>query len=83
MKKAPRTWYARLDKYIQQQGFKIGVANNNIYIKVEEDEMIIIVVYADDIIFGSNNDYLSKIFSKSMQNEFEISMLEESSFFGD
>ena len=33
LKQAPRAWYARLDKYLQQQGFKIGSVDNNLYIK--------------------------------------------------
>jgi hypothetical protein len=43
--------------------------------------MLIIEVYVDDIIFGSDNDRLSKKFSKDMQNEFEMSLLGELNFF--
>jgi hypothetical protein len=35
----------------------------------------------DDIIFGSNDDRLSQQFAKDMQNEFEMSLLVELSFF--
>ena len=43
--------------------------------------MIIIEVYVDDIIFGSDDDQLSKEFAKDMQHEFEMSLLGELSFF--
>jgi hypothetical protein len=43
--------------------------------------MIIIEVYVDDIIFGSDYDRLSQNFSKDMHNEFEISLLGELNFF--
>jgi hypothetical protein len=43
--------------------------------------MLIIVVYIDDIIFGTNDDKISQKFSKEMQKEFEMSMLGEFSFF--
>jgi hypothetical protein len=33
-KQVPRAWYSRLDKYLQQAGFRKGSANNNLYIKV-------------------------------------------------
>ena len=33
LKQAPRAWYSRLDKYLQQAGFRKGSANNNLYIK--------------------------------------------------
>ena len=67
LKKAPRAWYSRLDKYLHQQGFKRRVASSNIYIKVEKENMIIIMVYVDDIIFGSNTNNLSQRFAKKMQ----------------
>ena len=43
--------------------------------------MIIVVVYADDIIFGSNLQILSVKFSSEMKNEFEMSVLGELTFF--
>ena len=43
--------------------------------------MIIIEVYVDDIIFGSDDDRLSQQFAKDMQSEFEMSMLGELNFF--
>jgi hypothetical protein len=67
MKQAPRDWYSRLDKYLHLQGFKRGTAESNIYIKKENGNMIVIVVYVDDIIFGRNFDDLSQGFSKDMK----------------
>jgi hypothetical protein len=81
LNKTPRAWYSILDKYLQQQGFKKGTTYNNIYIKIDNAEMMIIVVYMDDIIFGSNNDKMSQNFAEEMQEEFEMSMLGEFSFF--
>ena len=43
--------------------------------------MIIIEVYVDDIIFGSDDDGLSQKFAKDMQSEFEMSLLGELNFF--
>jgi hypothetical protein len=56
LKKSPRAWYSRLDGYLQQQGFRKGNADNNIYIKVNQDSILIIEVYVDEIIFGSDDD---------------------------
>jgi hypothetical protein len=39
--------------------------------------MLIIVVYVDDIIFGSNFDLMSQNFVEEMKREFEMSMLGE------
>ena len=43
--------------------------------------MLIIVVYVDDIIFGSDDDKVSQEFSKDMQQEIEMSLLGEFNFF--
>ena len=43
--------------------------------------MIIVVVYVDDIIFGSNIQIQSVDFSSEMKKEFEMSMLGELTFF--
>ena len=43
--------------------------------------MIIVVVFVDDIIFGSNLQILSVNFASKMKKEFEMSMLGELTFF--
>ena len=43
--------------------------------------MIIIVVYVDDIIFGSDLQILSVNFALEMKKEFEMSLLGELTFF--
>lgn len=43
--------------------------------------MLIVVVYSDDIIFGDSSEEICNDFQKAMQNEFQMSMLRELSFF--
>jgi hypothetical protein len=81
LKQGPRAWYSRLDKYLQQAGFRKGSADNNLYIKVSQGNILLIEVYVDNIIFGSDDDRLSQKFAKDMQSEFEMSLLGELSFF--
>ena len=81
LKQAPRAWYSRLDRYLQQQNFKRGSADNNLYIKHDYDNIFIIEVYVDDIIFGSDDDSLSQQSAKNMHKEFEMSLLGELTFF--
>jgi hypothetical protein len=66
LKQAPRAWYSRLDKYLQQAGFRKGSADNNLYIKVSQDSILLIEVYVDDIIFRRNDDRLRQNFAKDM-----------------
>ena len=62
-------------------GFTRGKADQNLFIKREDDELIVAQVYVDDIIFGSTKDKLAHGFSKLMQAEFEMSMIGELTHF--
>jgi hypothetical protein len=66
---------------LHHQGFKKGTTNRNLYIKVDGNDLLIIGVYVDDIIFGSNIELVSKKFAVAMEQEFDMSMLGELSFF--
>jgi hypothetical protein len=77
LKQAPRAWYHRLDTYLQDKGFKRGTIDINLYIKTKGNDFLIVLVYVDGIIFGSNNASLVKWFSSAMQSEFEMSMIGE------
>jgi hypothetical protein len=81
LKQARRAWYSIWDKYIHHEGFKKGSTNMNLYIKVIHDRILLIEFYVYDIIFGSDDDRLSQKFAKDMQNEIEMSLLGELSFF--
>ena len=75
LKQAPRAWYAKLDHYLHQKCFKRAVVDNIIYIKIEKDNLLITLVYVDELIFGSNNDDISCGFAQEMLKEFEMSMV--------
>eukprot|EP00253_Pinus_taeda_P017401 PITA_17401 len=81
LKQAPGAWYYRLDKYLQQQGFTKGFVDNNLYTKIENDKLLIIVVYVDNIIFGSNEESMSQNFTSIMQQEFKMSLPGELTYF--
>jgi hypothetical protein len=53
LKQAPRAWYSPAGR-VQK-----GSVDNNLYIKVTQDSILLIEVYVDDIIFGSDDDKLS------------------------
>jgi hypothetical protein len=81
LKQAPRAWYYRLDKFLQEKGFKKGTVDSNLYIKSEGDNLLVVLVYVDDIIFGCTNESSVQWFDNSMQTEFEMSMIGELSYF--
>ena len=52
LKQAPRAWYDRLTQYLVSYGFIKGKADQTLFIKKEDGELIVAQVYIDDIIFG-------------------------------
>jgi len=81
LKQAPHAWYHKLDTYLKEKGLKRGTIDNNLYIKTEDNDFIIVLFYVDDIIFGCNKDSLVQWFAFAMAYEFEMSMIGELSFF--
>jgi hypothetical protein len=81
LKQAPHAGYHRLDTYLKEKGFKRGTIDNNLYIKAEDNDFLIVLVYVDEIIFGCNKDSLVQWFASTMESEFEMSMIGELSFF--
>src|SRR5436853_7195778 len=81
LKQAPRTWYDRLKTFLLQSNFVIGKVDTTLFIKHVGNDILIIQIYVDDIIFGSTNDILCKEFSQTMQQEFEMSHMGELNYF--
>ena len=75
LKQAHRAWYERLSKFLISSGFKMGKINTTLFIKPNHNDMLIVQIYADDIIFGATNVSLWEEFVKSMDSEFEMSMM--------
>ena len=81
LKQAPRAWYERLHNYLVKIGFEKTNDNNNLYMKSEKgNEILLSEIFVDDIISGGQNN-LCKKFSQEMMNEFEMSMFGEIEFF--
>ena len=81
LKQAPRKWYDTLFGFIIENGFIRGVIDKTLFTKKYKTDMLLVQVYMDDIIFGSTNDYLCKIFAKIMQSKFEMSLMGELKYF--
>ncbi|RVW82174.1 Retrovirus-related Pol polyprotein from transposon RE1 [Vitis vinifera] len=81
LKQAPRAWYERLSKFLLKKGFKMGKIDTTLFIKTKDNDMLLVQIYVDDIIFGATNVSLCEEFSKCMHSEFEMSMMGELNFF--
>nr|GEZ67306.1 putative ribonuclease H-like domain-containing protein [Tanacetum cinerariifolium] len=78
---APRAWYETLANYLLENGFQIGKIDQTLIIKRQKDDILLIQIYVDDIIFGSINKGLCKAFEKLMKDKFQMSLMGELTFF--
>ena len=60
LKQAPRAWYERLSKFLLEKGFSRGKVDTTLFIKRKLNDIFLVQIYVDDIIFGSTNDSLCK-----------------------
>jgi len=81
LKQAPRQWYERLSEFLLSQGYDRGISDKTLFIKKKKEDIILVQIYVDDIIFGSTNEEMCEAFVVAMKSEFEMSMLGEMNFF--
>jgi hypothetical protein len=81
LKQAPRAWYERLSTFLLSRNFHRGTTDITLFYKKTHDEILLVQIYVDDIIFGSTDMSMCKDFELLMQNEFEMSMMGELTFF--
>jgi hypothetical protein len=80
LEQASRKWYDTLSIFLIENGFVRGVIDKTVLSKKCKNDSILVQVYVDDIIFGSTNSNLCKRFAKLLQNNFEMSQMEELKF---
>ncbi|GKD53226.1 retrovirus-related pol polyprotein from transposon TNT 1-94 [Tanacetum coccineum] len=81
LKQAPRAWYDKLSSFLIEHGFTKGIIDPTLFIRRHKEDILLVQVYVDDIIFGSTNPDFSKCFVNLMKNNFEMSMMGELKFF--
>ncbi|GJV60117.1 retrovirus-related pol polyprotein from transposon TNT 1-94 [Tanacetum coccineum] len=81
LKQAPRAWYDELSKFLVSKGFSKGSIDPTMFITKHGEDILLVQLYVDDIIFGSTNLKLSKRFEKLMHSKFEMFMMGELKFF--
>ncbi|GJT29958.1 putative ribonuclease H-like domain-containing protein [Tanacetum coccineum] len=78
---APRAWYETLSTYLLDNGFQRGKIDKTLFIRRDKGNILLVQVYADDIIFGSTKKSLCIKFEKTMHNKFQMSSMGELTFF--
>ena len=81
LKQAPRAWYETLAQSLLESGFTRGTIDKTLFYINNGNDLLLVQIYVDEIIFGSNNDKLCQKFSKLMQSRYQMSMMGELSYF--
>ena len=71
LKQAPRTWYDIIDIFLSSLGFTKSKANSNLYYKVEYGNLVMLLLYVDDL-FVTSMDGLIVDTKRNLAVEFEM-----------
>nr|GEV14720.1 Gag-Pol polyprotein [Tanacetum cinerariifolium] len=81
LKQTPRAWYDELSTFLLQNEFSKGIIDSTLFTRCFGDDILVVQVYVDDIIFGSTDHIYATLFSDIMKSHFEMSMMREMTFF--
>nr|GEX38180.1 retrovirus-related Pol polyprotein from transposon TNT 1-94 [Tanacetum cinerariifolium] len=81
LKQVLRAWYDELSTFLLQNGFSKGTIDSMLFTRRFDDDILVVQVYVDDIIFGSTDPRYATLFSDLMKSRFEMSMMGEMTFF--
>ncbi|GJR23254.1 retrovirus-related pol polyprotein from transposon TNT 1-94 [Tanacetum coccineum] len=81
LKQAPRAWYDMLSSFIISQHFSKGVVDPTLFTRQVGNDLLLVQIYVDDIIFASTNTAMCNEFANQMTTKFKMSMMGQISFF--
>ncbi|GJX53094.1 retrovirus-related pol polyprotein from transposon TNT 1-94 [Tanacetum coccineum] len=81
LKQALRAWYDELLTFLISKVFTKGTIDPTLFTIRYGEDILLVQIYVDDIIFGSTNIKFSKKFEKIVHIRFEMSLMGEMKFF--
>ncbi|GJY85529.1 putative ribonuclease H-like domain-containing protein [Tanacetum coccineum] len=78
---APRAWYATLSTFLLKSRYRRGTIDKTLFIKKDKNDIMLVQVYVDDIIFGSTKRTWCDEFEALMKSRFQMSSMGELTFF--
>ncbi|GJU26749.1 retrovirus-related pol polyprotein from transposon TNT 1-94 [Tanacetum coccineum] len=81
LKQAPRAWYDMLSSFLISQQFSKGAVDPTLFTRHAGNDILLVQIYVDDIIFASTNTAMCNEFANQMTNKFKMSMMGQMSFF--
>ncbi|GJZ49747.1 retrovirus-related pol polyprotein from transposon TNT 1-94 [Tanacetum coccineum] len=81
LKKAPRAWYDMLSSFLISQHFSKGAVDATLFTWHAGNDLLLVQIYVDNIIFASTNTAMCNEFANQMNTKFKMSMMGQMSFF--
>nr|GEZ84881.1 hypothetical protein [Tanacetum cinerariifolium] len=81
LKQAPRAWYDMLSSFLLSQEFSKGSVDPTLFIRKNGNDLLLVHIYVDDIIFAAPTLELCDLFGNLMCSKFKMSMMGKISFF--
>ena len=70
-KQAHRAWYGRIDGFLMNLGFTKSKVDSNLYYKVENDGIVILLLYVDDLFLTWKEKLITEC-KKKLTTKFEM-----------
>ncbi|GJZ57621.1 reverse transcriptase domain-containing protein [Tanacetum coccineum] len=81
LKQAPRAWYDMLSSFLISQHFSKGAVDLTLFIWKARNDLLLVQIYVENIIFASTNIALYNEFANLTTTKFKMSMMGQMSFF--
>nr|GEV66555.1 hypothetical protein [Tanacetum cinerariifolium] len=81
LKQALRAWYDMLSSFLISQDFSKGSMDPTLFIRRNGNDLLLVQIYVDDIIFAASTPELCDLFANLMCSKFKMSMMGKISFF--
>jgi hypothetical protein len=83
LKQVPWAWYARLKTFLLDHVYVMRSVDKTLFTLNHDTDFLLFQIYVDVIIFGGSSHTLVSRFQEMMESEFQMSMMEELTFFLD
>nr|GFD10914.1 retrovirus-related Pol polyprotein from transposon TNT 1-94 [Tanacetum cinerariifolium] len=75
LKQAPRAWYDMLSSFLLSQEFSKGSVDPTLFIRKNGNDLLLVQIYVDDILFAAPTLELCDLFANLMCSKFKMSMI--------
>ncbi|XP_050126910.1 uncharacterized mitochondrial protein AtMg00810-like [Malus sylvestris] len=81
LKQAPRAWNSKFTSYLPAMGFKASASDSSLFVKQDNSDVVILLLYVDEIILtGSNSCKVQSVITE-LSEVFELKDMEKLTYF--